>query len=423
MQRSEAIAAASCHPGAESPRGFLSPGTRQVSPALLSVQIALGLLLMIVVSLDLSAQSSGPELPAAALTGVKLRHDLDRPLLGSWENVELRDLLRRVGGLRNLSVILDRRIDPTAQPAIQLTGVPLRQGFDQIARMTGGGASFPPSVIYMGPPAAARTLRTWIEVKSAELSVPEIRIPEKRQFQLLARHTWRWHDLDTPAEILQQIAGTTDLEIRGLERISHDLWAAAMLPETTTPEALAIVLIQFDLTWNWADQGRAIEIVPVSTVPVVERRLKLPRSLTAEKAVERLQAELPDLALEPARGEIVARGFVEDLDEAPRVMSSPHGRRPVAAKGPEPVRNRKLTLRTVRTPIRAILNELEKTGVVFEYDAEQLREAGVDLDAAVTVEVRDADADLFFKAVFAGQPVRWEIEGLVVRLRGGATGK
>lgn len=389
-----------------------------IAPAPLSV-----LILLLVLQAQAIAQPGPPDLPADPVTGVKLRQDLDRPLLGSWENVELRDLLRRVGVLRNLSVILDRRIDPTVQPEIQLTGAPLRQGFDQIARMTGGGASFPQSVVYIGPSAAARTLRTWIEVKTAELSSAGLQIPEKRQFQLLARHNWRWDDLETPGEILQQIAGTTDLEIRGVERIPHDLWAGAILPDTTTPEALALVLIQFELTWNWAEQGRAIEIVPIAAAPVVERRLKLPRGLSAEKAVERLRAELPDLAVEPTRGEVFARGFLEDLDEAPQVMTSPSGRRPVAVKGPEPVRNRKLTLRTVRTPIRAILGELEKTGVVFEYDADELREAGVDLGAEVTVEIRDADADAFFKVLFAGQGVRWEIEGLVVRLRGDEIGK
>lgn len=402
--------------------GSLS-GSRQVVPVHRSVQVALGLLLAIAASRDLAAQLPGPELPADPVTGVKLRQDLDRPLLGSWENVELRDLLRRVGVLRNLSVILDRRIDPTVQPEIQLTGAPLRQGFDQIARMADGGVSFPQSVVYIGPPMAARVLRTWIEVKTAELSDAGLQIPEKRQFQLLAPHNWRWNDLETPGQIVQHIAGTTNLEIRGLERIPHDLWAGAILPDTTTPEALALVLIQFELTWNWAEQGRAIEIVPIAAAPVVERRLKLPRGLSTEKAVERLRAELPDLAVEPIRGEILARGLVEDLDEALQVMSSPSGRRPVAVKGPEPVRNRKLTLRTVRTPIRAILGELEKTGVVFEYDADELREAGVDLDATVTVEVRDADADAFFKALFAGQGVRWEIEGLVVRLSRAEAGK
>lgn len=400
-------------------RAGLLSGSRQVVPVRRSVRVALGLLLAVVASRSLAAQTPGPDLPADPVTGVKLRQDLDRPLLGSWENVELRDLLRRVGVLRNLSVMLDRRIDPTAQPVIQLTGVPLRQGFDQIARMAGGSVSFPQSVVYIGPPMAARTLRTWIEVKTAELSDPEFRIPEKRQFQLLTRHTWRWNDLDLPTEILQQIAGTTNLEIRGLERVSHDLWAGAILPETTTPEALVLLLIQFDLTWSWVEQGRAIEIVPITMAPVAERRLRLPRGLAVEKAVERLRTELPDLALEPARGEIVASGLIEDLDEAPQMMSSANGRRPVAVKGPEPVRNRKLTLRTVRTPIRAILGEMEKTGVVFEYDADRLREGGVDLGAEVTVEMRDADADAFFKAIFAGQPVRWEIEGLVVRLRVG----
>lgn len=380
-------------------------------------QTFLSVLLMILsTSTPVSAQSAPPELPAAPVTGTRLRHELDQPLLGSWENVELRELLRKVGVLRNVSIILDRRLDPTVQPVLQVTGSPLRQGFDQIARLTGGAASFPPGVVYIGPPAAARTLRTWIDVKTAELAAPQSGIPEKRQFQLLARHTWRWNDLDTPAEILGQIAATADLQLRGLDRIPHDLWAASVLPETTTPEALAILLIQFDLTWNWADHGRAIDIVPLTAPPTIERRLKLPRGLTADKAVERLQAELPDLAVEPARGELIARGLVEDLEAAPQVMASPNGRRPVVVRNPTPVRQRKFTLRAVRQPVLAIVRELEKSGVIFEYDADQLREAGIDLNAPVTVEVRDANADEFFKAVFAGLPLKWEIDGLTVRL-------
>ena len=357
------------------------------------------------------------DLPAAPLSGPKLQEELRQPLLGSWEHVELRDLLSRIGTLRQVSIILDRRIDPNQQPAVELIGSPLGDGLNAIALQADARASRLHSVVYLGPPPAARRLRTEIEVHTAALSDSSLKIPEKRQFELLARQTWQWQDLDRPVDILRQIAETSQLEIRSLDRVPHDLWAAGLLPESTSIEALTLILIQLDLGWKWADRGQAIELTPLGPAPAVEKSLKPPRGLTVEKAAERLRAALPDLMIEPGKGAVLVRGFVEDLEAAALELTNPGGSKVTGIRNPPPLKNRRFTLKAERQPIQAIQRELEKTGIIFEYDAQAFEQAGIDLQQLVNVDVQNATADEFLTALFADQQVEWTILGLTVKLR------
>ena len=65
--------------------------------------------------------------------------------------------------------------------------------------------------------------------------------------------------------IVEQIAGRYKLKVKDLDRVPHDVWAHATLPSVNSYEALSLVLIQFDLTFQWNNDASTIQIVPLPT--------------------------------------------------------------------------------------------------------------------------------------------------------------
>ena len=123
--------------------------------------------------------------PATAFhTGAQFQTEIDRTLSASWANVELRDLLKKIGDDRRIAILLDRRVDPTVQLPLNLTNSSLREGVRDMARLLGADISVAEPVVFVGPPAAVQRLRTLIELRSSELSSREASIPEKRRMEL-----------------------------------------------------------------------------------------------------------------------------------------------------------------------------------------------------------------------------------------------
>ena len=58
-----------------------------------------------------------------------------------------------------------------------------------------------------------------------------------------------------PADLLAQLGRLGDVEIIGIERVPHDLWAAADLPPLSLVDRLTLIAVQFDLTFKVAAGG------------------------------------------------------------------------------------------------------------------------------------------------------------------------
>ena len=63
------------------------------------------------------------------------------------------------------------------------------------------------------------------------------------------------------------------------------------------------------------------------------------------------------------------------------------------------------------------MDQLEQTGVRFEYDRKQLADAGIRLKQTVAIDVKQVTARVFFKRLFEPAGLDHAIDGLVVRLK------
>ena len=207
-----------------------------------------------------------------------------------------------------------------------------------------------------------------------------------------------------------------ELSIDGLDQIPHDLWATGTLPNANAAEALSVVLIQCDLTFEWTDGGRGIRFVAVPDEVSLEKSYT-PRGLTAVEATTQWAEEIEGLAAEAAGTKVVVRGTAEQhaaVEELLRPGPRTPARKSTAAA--LSLKRRLFTMRTERAPARAIFAELEKGGATIRYDADQLEAAGVDLGTLVNLQVSKASADELFTKLCEPLGLKYSIDGTTVTL-------
>lgn len=357
-----------------------------------------------------------PAADSRALSGPKLQAALGEPLLATFRNREIRDLLSSLGHNRKLSLLLDRRIDPERKIQLKFRNEPLEDALRQICDLVQAELKLVGNVLYIGPAPSASKIRTLVALRSQELAAMSLAKERRRQ---LSAHGWiAWNDLDSPRDVVRQLADRHELSIEGAERIPHDLWAGAALAETSLVEALSLVLIQFDLTFAWKEKAEGIEIVPVPESPHFEKSYSV-RGSPAE-TLRRWTEKIPDLDGSVQGAKIVVRGTAERHEEVDRLIDPRKGKRAPSTKpsAPVPLSNRRFSIQFRNGSARALMRELEDSGIDFQYREQSLDALGIDLDAPlkIAIDMEKATAQELFTAVFGPLGLKVQLDGTTVIL-------
>jgi hypothetical protein len=355
----------------------------------------------------------------ALLTGA----DFERALEGigpsaSWSNVDLRRILREYSKHSKVAVLVDRRIDPTAVRSIDFANVTVREALAAIAEQNGAATCVVRNMVVIGPAGKLAKLRTLIQLRLDEVFGRNAKVPEGRRLELGKSLTLEYPDLQTPAELLDTIAGRYGLDVKGRELVPHDLWAGAILPETDAATALSLVLNQFDLTFQWTPGAQGVAIVPIPDVVQIERTY-VPRGTSAEVAVKTWTEENPGMETEVQGKRIVVRATIEQ-HEAIAARLKPNANRAKKSATPSKtssLKNRNFTLTVRRIPAEAVMKRLEKEGIEFVYDAKDLSSAGVDLKSPISISIVEASADELFHAIFDPLKLSFTVEMSTVTLK------
>jgi hypothetical protein len=358
------------------------------------------------------------------LAGKPFTDALERQLSGTWENLSLRAIMTRVSTTQRVAVLLDRRLDPDIELAAEAQNQTTLNCLRDLVAVQQGNAVAVGNSIYLGPATACVRLRTLIELRREELSASAnaaAKIPQRRMFDLNKRTTIRWDELEPPREIVRKIAEQFALKVEQLDLVPHDLWAGAALPQATASEALSLVLIQFDLTFEWLDRGNGIRIAKTPERIVISKFHVPPRGSTAAQAAERWREAYPDAEIEVDKSRIRVVGTIEQHEELDRgnlpTKSASKNTKP--AVGKNDLRLKRFTLAT-KAPVSALMTAIEKNaGVQFEYDAAALRKAEIDLMTPIRVDVKEVPIEGLLDAVFSQLGVKYELAGKTVRLKPG----
>jgi len=353
-------------------------------------------------------------------TGVGFQVELKKPISGSWSFVEYRGVLERISTSRQVAILLDRRIDPSQELNIDIDEPSLSAALENIGKRSGAGLSLLKSLAYLGPPRSAAILRTLIELRLDELFSISKELPKGRHFKLAERRLVTWDDLTEPAEVLQLIAKRYQLKIEGLDQIPYDQWAGGNLPMVNSLEAFSLVLIQFDLTFEWLEKAAGIRIVPLPRNVGVVKEYS-PRNMTAQTALKKLGAEFAGLNAE-IRGRKVRVFATVERHEAVNSLLRPGFKstkkpQPTAGKAPVPLSRRRFDkLKVDRVPVLALMQKLQQSQIQFEFDAEKMKKAGIDFNQRITLDLKAATAEEVFRAMFDPIGVSFQIEGVTVTL-------
>ena len=115
--------------------------------------------------------------------------------------------------------------------------------------------------------------------------------------------------------------------------------------------------------------------------------------------------------------QLIVRGLVEDHEFIERFLNPKRVGAARPTSGPVPLSRRTFTLEIRDVPASALLHRLTKSGIMIDYDAEALKQAGVDLEKPITMNVTRIPADRFFKLIGDQLGVTSTIDGLAVTLK------
>jgi len=351
------------------------------------------------------------------VTGEEFQSALQRPITATWRHVPLRSLLNALSKEREISILLDRRVDPDRELPWDFTGRPLVTELADLAARHGAALSVLPNAVYIGPPDAVRKLRTIVHQREEELLAIAKSKDSGRDLELLRKSVLNWGDLARPADLVSRVASAYRLNVERIDQIPHDLWAGATVPSATAIESLMVVLIQFDLMFDWTDNLAGMRIVRTPEKFAI-MRVYSPKNLDPVKTVEQWSAALPGAQIASRNGKILVTGSIEE-HEAVEALLRPrllNGATDPTTASPAPLNRQTFTLKVQQVPVRAVMQELEKRGVIFRYDARALAAAGVDLDTRINLDVEKLDADAFFRAVFDPLKLKFQIDRLTVTL-------
>ncbi len=104
------------------------------------------------------------ELPSAAVaTGLRLDKTLQEVLPGaSWKQAILRDAFAQLAEGHSLSILRDRRIDPTAVVDLSASSITVGDLLSRLAGSAEAETRVIGNVVYVAPPATAEVVRTLV---------------------------------------------------------------------------------------------------------------------------------------------------------------------------------------------------------------------------------------------------------------------
>jgi hypothetical protein len=336
-----------------------------------------------------------------------------QPLTIRFDETPLGDLLGELGRERKLSILIDRRVDPTRRVSWRMDGEPFLEAVADRLEASSLTARAIGSTILVGPEDSLKRLRTLVALRTEELR-DKGDGALKARFELLPRRSFDWLEATEPRELLVDLGKKWHVKIEGADRVRYDLWPAGRMTGVNAIEAMSLVLIQFELTFSWDETASTISIQPVPEKVFIRRQHQVPAAKQADLIGQIDQVfKSIDHTLEKER--LTVRASIEEQEKIASLLN-PRLTKPVTPKTREPLERRRFTWTISGVRIRDALKELENQGITIAYDKEAFAAAGVDLDRRVDLKMDKASAELFATLLCEPLGLEYAIQGTTLTL-------
>lgn len=355
------------------------------------------------------------DVPKGLLSEAAFNKALNEPLTARFDEMELGPLLKTLGDERRLAFLVDRRIDPTRPVSWRTGGEPFLEAVADRLSAHHASAKAVGSTVFVGPEDSLKKLRTIITLRMEELRAkgdPAL----KQQFAVLRDHSLSWDEATEPREVLAEIAQRWSVKIHGVDEMPYDLWPTGLAYDVNFVEAMSLVLIQYERTFEWDKQGGAVTIVPMPEKVWIERKHSIP---TAKQDSLRRDIggilESIDHTLE--RDRLLVRGSIEEHEKISTALGQRPGKSTPTKVSNAPLKQRLFTLTAEKVRVGDAFQALREQGITIEYDEEAFQAANVDLTRRIDLKLNKASADVFLSVLCEPLGLDYEIDGVTVRLK------
>ena len=342
-----------------------------------TLPLALGIaLLALFFSAFATAEPAAPEIRWKMGSGFQ-QHLRELQVGFEWTANPLRPGLENLSRRAELAILLDRRVDPDQLVNLTVKDVPFDAAVGALAEKLQLKHCVLSSVIYLGPAYTARRLPTVAALRRREVAA----LPAPRKALWLKPQACRWPALSQPRQLAVDLAGAANQKLLNPELIPLDVWPAIDLPPLPLADRLTLVLVGFDLTYDWGDEG--ITLVPFPDQAVIEQTYSA--AGFGGKLVTEIQKIAPDATATRSGDSLKVTASFEDHDKIARLLA---GERVHVTKITPSAKRYTLTVKNqpAGAVVSTVAGDLKKE---IRYSSE-LREK---LTQRISLEVKDVSLD------------------------------
>jgi hypothetical protein len=333
-----------------------------------------------------------------------VRSQLQVRISVDWEDVPLSQAIATLSKSQKVSILLDRRVDPSTEFRLSLKDQPLEAVLKGLGIKHKLGIARVGPVVYLGPRETADRIQTVFEIRKQELD----RLAPPLRTALSRSNPVRWEVLAEPRRLLTELGKKYQVRINGIESVPHDLWDNRELPAMSFVEQFTLIAGQFDLTFDFQSDGRTVGIVPMPESPVLEKSYT-----NVAGAVAKLKHLIRRSELQVVGNRLVVRGPADEHEIVEELLSGRRVSRTTVTEG-----KRYFPQVNAVGPAGKLIREFaQRLELEADIDEQAIRDAGLSLDKEVRVSLKDADEDDLWRAVLEPAGLAYERAGKKLTVR------
>jgi hypothetical protein len=348
------------------------------------------------------ADAAEPARPAIVWKlGQDFTTTLQSPGSGTWKQVPLKRVMADLARVHRTFLLLDRRVDPAQQLDYTAPNGSLEVTLRGIADHLKLGIAIGNGWVYIGPPDAAKKIRTLCALREADV---ETQLPKELRTHWQRRSVLVWQNPKPPRELAESLVEKLG-QFTNAEAIVSDLWEPRHWPTMPALEQLSLLLVQFDLTWTWEEEGQKLKLVPLP------QEVSITKQYTVADPVQ-FAAKLKEFKLtvkvELSDKTFKITGTAEDQQIAADLAAGKTARKVTVNTNPDLQR---YTLK-VNLPVQKLLQALApKLGLQVEFDEAAIQKANLSLDREIQLDVNQVTQDELLTKVVEPAGLKFEIQG------------
>jgi hypothetical protein len=324
---------------------------------------------------------------------------LQSPGSGTWKQVSLKAVVEDLARVHRIFLLLDRRVDPGQQLDYTAPNGSLEVTLRGIAEHLKLGIAIGNGWVYVGPADAAKKIRTLCALREV---AAETELPKELRTSWQRRTALAWQNPKPPRELAEGEVGKLGT-FTNPEAIVHDLWEPRHWPAMSLIERLSLILVQFDLTWQWENEGQKLKLVPLPPEVAVTKQYTV---------------------ADPAQFETKLRGFnlaakIEVLDKVVKITGTAEDQQIAtdlaAGKKAQKVVVKNSTARytlKVNLPVQKLLQALApKLELQVEFDEAAIQQANLSLVREIQLDVNQVTQEELLTKVVEPAGLKYEIQG------------